>query len=156
MDKEKTIWRGSPSQVINFGAYILIIIVTAVIVVVSLLFLPLLLILLIVPLVMLIVNFLKIKSEIFEVTSQRLRKTTGIFSKQTEDIELYRVRDYKIIEPFFLRLFGLGTIELITIDKSSPHVIIPAVKDPKGLLDMIRENVEHAKSTKGVRELDVE
>lgn len=156
MDKERTIWTGSPSQVLNFSSYIIILIITAVIIVVSLIFLPLLLVLLIVPLVMFIISFLKIRSEVFEVTSQRLRKTTGIFSKQTEDIELYRVRDYKILQPFFLRLFGLGTVELITIDKSSPHVIIPAVKDPKGLLDMIRENVEHSKSTKGVRELDVE
>jgi uncharacterized membrane protein YdbT with pleckstrin-like domain len=156
METEKTVWTGSPSQVTNFGPFILILVIAVAIVVVSLMFLPLLLILLVVPLVMFIINFLKVKSEVFEVTTQRIRKTTGIFSKQTEDSELYRVRDYKILEPFFLRLFGLGTIELITIDKSSPHVIIPAVKNPKGLLDMIRENVEYAKSEKGVRELDVE
>ncbi|HEX2786747.1 MAG TPA: PH domain-containing protein [Ignavibacteria bacterium] len=156
MDKEKTLWTGSPSQVLNLGAFILILIIAAAVVVVSILFLPLLLILLIVPLVMLIINYLKVKSEVFEVTTQRLRKTTGIFSKQTEDLELYRVRDYKILQPFFLRLFGLGTIELITIDKSSPHVLIPAVKNPKELIDIIRENVEKMKTAKGVRELDVE
>ncbi len=156
MDKEQTVWTGSPSQVLNFGAFIFIIIIAAAIVVVSMLFLPILLVLLVVPLIMFILNFLKVKSEVFEITSQRLRKTTGIFSKQTEDLELYRVRDYKILQPFFLRLFGLGTIELITIDKSSPHVMIPAVKNTKELIDIIRENVEKMKTAKGVRELDVE
>jgi hypothetical protein len=50
MEKENTLWTGSPSQVLNFGPFILIIIIAAAIVVVSMLFLPLLLVLLVVPL----------------------------------------------------------------------------------------------------------
>ena len=43
-------------------------------------------------------------------TGESSRVTYGILNRQTEEIELYRVRDYKLTQPVRLRLFGLGNI----------------------------------------------
>ncbi len=78
-----------------------------------------------------------------------------MFSKETQALELYRVRDLDILQPFFLRLFGLGDIVLQTSDKSSPTFTFRAIPDPRALSDQIRTHVEACRVAKGTRELDL-
>ncbi|MBX9705992.1 MAG: PH domain-containing protein [Gammaproteobacteria bacterium] len=88
----------------------------------------------------------------YTLTSERLQTHTGVFSKQTNDLELYRVIDTRLEEPFLLRLFGLGNIVLITADSSSPALSIIAIKDASKLRNNIRNLVESRRDAKKVRE----
>ena len=53
-----------------------------------------------------------IKAVRYEITSERIKITTGYSPRQTNAMELYRVKDYTLKEPFFYRLFHLGNIYL--------------------------------------------
>ena len=82
-------------------------------------------------------------------------ESSGIFTRTTGEVELFRVKDMTFHEPFFLRIFGCGDIILDTSDKSSPIVVLHAIKDPRPLMETLRKNVIAMRTKKGVREVDM-
>jgi uncharacterized membrane protein YdbT with pleckstrin-like domain len=62
---------------------------------------------LIVPIFFALARYLQTKCKIFEVTTQRFKTTSGIFSKVTETLELYRVKDIEMRSRFFLEWLAL-------------------------------------------------
>lgn len=140
MPEEQIVWKGSPSQVTNLGAYILC----------------LLLFWLVVPIFIAGYLFWRTKTENYELTTERLRHSSGILSRSTEAMELYRIKDTTVLQPFFLRLFGLGNILLHTSDKTTPELLIPAVAQPQWLNDQLRNHIETQRQVKRVREVDFE
>jgi uncharacterized membrane protein YdbT with pleckstrin-like domain len=139
MSEEKPIWNGSPSQVINIPAFVVLG----------------LLVWLVVPIFLIIWRWLNTHMTKYELTTERFRTRSGVFDKKLEELELYRVRDYKLDEPFFLRIFSLGNITLQTSDLSNPVIVIRAIPNAEQLRDQIRNSVEACRMKKGVREVDV-
>jgi membrane protein YdbS with pleckstrin-like domain len=101
-------------------------------------------------------KYLVVKHQKFEVTSQRIMAHSGVLSKKTEELELYRVRDTKFDQPFFLRLFGLGNIVIISNDATTPISVIPAIKGARDLREQIRSLVEDRRDQKRVRVAEFE
>jgi uncharacterized membrane protein YdbT with pleckstrin-like domain len=137
---EETIWSGTSSQVKNLGLFIL-----------SGLFCWL-----IVPIFIALARYLQTKNKVYELTSERLKTTEGVFSKVTETLELYRVKDIEVRQPFFYRLLGVENIQINTSDLSSPVVLLEAIPKTIGLADKIRNQVEIIRTQKRVREIDIE
>jgi uncharacterized membrane protein YdbT with pleckstrin-like domain len=98
--------------------------------------------------------WLKVRCHRYTVTTERLKEEEGIFSKETHELELFRVKDISYLQPFSLRMFGCGNIVLITSDRTTPLVIINAIKDGRKVLDDLRYNVQIMREQKGVREID--
>lgn len=163
---EEIVWRGSPSQWKNGGHFALYAIVALIIICVVLLsthllpqtvpFNHLLLVLLILPAFAAAKRFLTTRSVVYELTNERLKTSEGIFSKVTDTLELYRVKDIETRQPFFLRMAGLEDVHLETSDASSPVVIVSAVPQTVAFADKTRNQVEAIRTQKGVREIDVE
>ena len=103
-----------------------------------------------------IIIYLKTRFTVYELTNQRIKLKTGILNQEIDECELYRVRDYKVVKPFFQRIFGLGKIELVTSDRSNSNINLNGIKDPEKLYNLIRDNVEKIRRKTGTRELDVE
>lgn len=133
---EDVIWSGTPSQVVNFKWFVLCV--------------------LILPIPVAIWKWIETRGQQYVLTTERLQTRTGVFSKRTDDLELYRVRDTVIVEPFWYRLFGAGNVVMETSDRTHPQFVIPAVKDPHGLMEHIRRQVELMRRQKRVREVDFE
>ncbi|MBI4662683.1 MAG: PH domain-containing protein [Verrucomicrobia bacterium] len=140
MMPEETVWKGNPSQITNLGLYLLCLLTCW----------------LIVPIFIALWKWIETKCFVYELTSERLKITRGVFSKRTDVLELYRVKDLVVERPFFLRLFSRGNVVLDTSDKSSPRVVIQAVPKPQALSDTIRNQVEVQRQAKHVREVDFE
>jgi len=137
---EKTIFKGSPSQLTNIPFYLVCLLLTPVIGLGILMFL---------------IRFLKTKFTKIEITEERIIEQTGILSRKTDETELYRVKDIRMDEPFFLRMFGLSNILIVTSDKSSPIISLFGVKNGDKLRKELRDLVETRRDKKGVRELDL-
>jgi uncharacterized membrane protein YdbT with pleckstrin-like domain len=161
---EQQIWRGGPSQIINAGKYALCLVLLV-------LFLaggwyagetwtdgrwPLWTGLALAGLVVVwgLWQWIKTASYSYELTSERLRTSLGVLSRQTHELELYRVQDSMIRQPLWQRLMGLGTIVLYTSDETSPQQELEAVSRPHDLRDQLRHYVEHARQRKRVRTID--
>ena len=137
---EQTVWRGTSSQWRNFGLFILCALFCW----------------LIVPIFIALARYLKTKNKIYELTTERLKITEGVFSKVTDTLELYRVKDLETRQPFLYRLVGIENIQVNTSDVSSPFILIEAISSTVALADKIRNQVEAIRAQKGVREIDVE
>jgi membrane protein YdbS with pleckstrin-like domain len=163
---EETVWRGSVSQWKNFGFFVLQVLLIAVIVILFVVvgrqssevsnFAPYILILLAVPIFIAGKRYLQTKCRVYELTSERIKMSEGVFSKVTDTLELYRVKDIETRQPFLYRLCGIENVQLNTSDTSSPFVPIEAIPHHVGLGDKIRNQVETIRQQKGVREIDVE
>lgn len=149
--QEQVVWEGSQSQVLNFGIFISMGIISAIIVVLALLFFPFAAVLVAVPLVYMLLKWIVVRNHRYKVTTERIFYTTGIFSKKTEAMELYRVRDVDMYEPFWQRMFKLGNVSLTTSDKTASNFLLKAVPNPANLMNEIRKNVEHRRDVKRVR-----
>jgi uncharacterized membrane protein YdbT with pleckstrin-like domain len=137
---EEMVWRGTSSQWKNFGVFILCALFCW----------------LIVPIFIALARYLQMKNKVYELTTERLKTTEGVFSKVTDTLELYRVKDLEKRQPFFYRLVGVENVALNTSDASSPFILIEAIPSSVGLADKIRNQVEGVRAQKGVREIDVE
>ena len=137
---EEIVWRGTSSQWKNFGVYLLCALFCW----------------LVVPIFIALARYLQTKNKIYELTTERLKITEGIFSKVTDTLELYRVKDLETRQPFLYRLVGVENVQLNTSDTSSPFIFIEAIPRAAGLGDKIRNQVEIIRQQKGVREIDVE
>ncbi len=133
---EQTIWRGSSSQLKNFWPFVSC--------------------LLVIPIPWALYRWLAVKTTTYQLTTERLIIERGILNKTTDTLELYRVRDLQVTQPFWIRLFGLENIHMITADTSTPVVILDCVPKDLGLPDQFRTQVEEARMRKRVRAVEVE
>jgi uncharacterized membrane protein YdbT with pleckstrin-like domain len=162
---EETVWRGTSSQAKNAGAFVLCGLCLCVLFLLFAFlwrnesardFSPYILSPAIVPIFIALSRFLQTKNKIYELTTERLKITEGVFNKVTDTLELYRVKDLETRQPFWERAYGVENVQINTADVSTPFVLIEAVPKKIGLGDKIRNAVENVRMQKGVRELDVE
>jgi uncharacterized membrane protein YdbT with pleckstrin-like domain len=163
--EEKTVWSGTSSQMLNLGVFLLCGFVFALLLVLLIKFWKELsgmgtiawvpaFVILFSPLAYALVRVILIKAVKYEISSERIKVTTGIFSKQTNALELYRVKDYTLKEPFFYRWFHLGNIMILTSDHSTPQLVMRAIPGARQLMDELRKHVEIRRDLKRVREVD--
>ncbi len=137
---EETIWRDPSSQIKNLGVFILCGLFCW----------------LIVPIFIALSRYLQTKNNVFELTSERVKITEGVFNKVTETLELYRVKDIEVRQPFFSRMLGVENIQVNTSDLSSPVILLEAIPKSVALADKMRNQVETVRMQKNVREIDIE
>lgn len=138
--EEELVWTGSPSQLVNTPVFV----VCA------------LLVWLIVPLFVAIWKWLVVRNIRYELTSERIRLREGVLNKRFDEVELYRVRDYRLDQPFYLRIFSLGHITIRTTDTSNPVIVLRAITNSENVLELVRRHVEECRARKNVRALDME
>ena len=158
MDEERTLWDGTPSQILNLPIFILCALIAGALIGGAYLFREqvgpgayAVAGAALIPLVIGFWKWLRTRTTKYHLTTERLQMTQGIFSRKTEDLELYRVKDYHVNEPFVMRLFGLADIILNTMDEPNSTVYLKAIPDGKGLRDQIRKHVELCRDRKRVR-----
>lgn len=154
---EAELWTGGPSQAIawDWYAFCILILIAALGLTFYLWSLwPLLGA--IVAAAMAVWKYMRISSLQYTLTTERLLTTTGVMTRRTEHIELYRIKDSSLIEPFWYRQMGVGNIVLITSDASTPRLELRAIAHSREAWDLIRKQVEIVRTKKGVREVDVE
>jgi len=96
-----------------------------------------------------------LRSTVFHLTNERLLTTSGILTKVTNTLELYRIRDLQVVQPLMLRLLGLQNIAIFTSDASTAEVPLRFVHASLNLPDRIRQCVEACRTKKNVRMMDV-
>lgn len=152
---EELLWKGSPSQVLNLGKYLVALLLAAGIAVAGMFpGLQLVWAALVLPLGWALWIFVETRSIRHELTTERIRLYQGIFNQKMDDVELYRVKDTSMERPFWYRMFGLSTLIIETSDRSQPRIEIKAVHDGDNLRETLRKQVEFWRDRKRVREVD--
>ena len=159
---EQELWRGHPSQLLNVDVYLfwVIVLIVALAVVLTLVesqkwSLILFGIVALVALINVAVAYVHLRAIEYVVTNQRVRVISGIFGKDIQEIELFRVKDTAANQSFFLRLFGLGRITILSGDERHPRIVLSGVPRAVELREKLRQEVMTLRQRFGVREVDV-
>lgn len=87
----------------------------------------------------------------YRLSGDRLFCETGFLNVKSDEVLLYRVRDLRLTMSLGQRIFGVGTVCVVSSDKSIPHLDLKNVKDPRTVKELIHKNVEAAKDKRRMR-----
>ena len=87
----------------------------------------------------------------YALTEDRLFHSIGFLNIRDDEILLYRVRDIDTSRNLWQRLFGVGTVVVMSSDKSMPNLVLKNIKDPVAVKELIHEQVEEMKLRRRVR-----
>ncbi len=83
-------------------------------------------------------TFLTIIGHRYRLTSQRLFIERGILSQTIDQTELIRVDDVRLHRSLADRLFGLGSVAILSTDATDREVVIPGIAEPERVAEAIR------------------
>lgn len=87
----------------------------------------------------------------YSLTEDRLFLSVGFFSVKDEEILLYRIRDISTTRTLWQKLFGVGTVTVVSSDKTMPTLEIKNIKDPLFFKELLHKQVEEMKIQRRVR-----
>lgn len=87
----------------------------------------------------------------YALSGDRLFLSVGFLSVRDEEVLLYRVRDISLRRSLWQRIFGVGTITVISSDKTTPQLALKNIKRPMDIKELLHENVEDAKLRRRMR-----
>ncbi|MBQ1170587.1 MAG: PH domain-containing protein [Oscillospiraceae bacterium] len=85
------------------------------------------------------------------LSEDRLFISEGFLNIRDDEILLYRVRDVDTRRSLWQRLFGVGTVTVISSDKTMPSLVLKNIKDPIFVKELIHRQVEEMKIRRRVR-----
>ena len=91
----------------------------------------------------------------YRLSDDRLFCEKGFLNIKQDEVLLYRVRDLQLNMSLGQRIFGVGTICVVSSDKSVPHMDLVNVKDPRYVKELIHRSVEEAKDQRRMRTMEV-
>jgi uncharacterized membrane protein YdbT with pleckstrin-like domain len=98
-------------------------------------------------------QFLYNRNTCYYLTKEVIRVRTGLFTLQTNQLELFRVKDYVIIQTFLMRMFNIMTVQLHTTDISNKVIHLAGIPY-SNIVDQIRNRVLEARTKNRIFELN--
>ncbi|MBO7252863.1 MAG: PH domain-containing protein [Oscillospiraceae bacterium] len=87
----------------------------------------------------------------YALSEDRLFTSVGFLNIKDDEVLLYRVRDIDTSRNLWQRLFGVGTVTVMSSDKSMPNLVLKNIKDPIAVKEMLHKQVEDMKIKRRVR-----
>ena len=87
----------------------------------------------------------------YSLSEDRLFTSVGFLNIKDDEILLYRVRDIDTSRSLWQRLFGVGTVTVMSSDKTMPTLVLKNIMDPIFVKELIHKQVEETKIKRRVR-----
>ena len=87
----------------------------------------------------------------YAMSEDRLFTSVGFLNIKDDEVLLYRVRDIDTSRSLWQRLFGVGTVTVMSSDKTMPSLVLKNIKDPGAVKEQIHRQVEEMKIRRRVR-----
>jgi uncharacterized membrane protein YdbT with pleckstrin-like domain len=84
----------------------------------------------------------------YRLHQDSLEVDSGLIARNIENLQLFRVRDLRLRQSVFARLFGVGDIVVTSTDQSTPHLTLRGVEDPRKVYETLRELVARSQATR--------
>ncbi|MCX7005177.1 MAG: PH domain-containing protein [bacterium] len=95
--------------------------------------------------------WIDLKSMQYRLTNQRLFVLKGLFSKETQELELFRIKDIAVQQSLLQRVLGYGQVTIVSSDDTTPVVTLRGIANPIGIKELVRENYKEARKALGLR-----
>ena len=87
----------------------------------------------------------------YQLSEDRLFVSVGFLNIKDDEVLLYRVRDIDTQRSLWQRIFGGGTVTVMSSDKTMPTLVLKNIKDPLMVKELIHNQVEEMKIQRRVR-----
>lgn len=87
----------------------------------------------------------------YALSEDRLFVSEGFLNIKDDEILLYRIRDIDTQRNLWQRIFGVGTVTVVSSDKTMPTLVLKNVKDPVFVKELLHKQVEEMKIKRRVR-----
>lgn len=87
----------------------------------------------------------------YSMSEDRLFLSTGLLTTHEDEVILYRVRDISVKITLFQRIFGVGTVTVISSDKTMPTLELKSIKRPREVKELLHRQVEEIKRQRRMR-----
>ncbi|MGD2095446.1 MAG: PH domain-containing protein [Phycisphaerales bacterium] len=108
----------------------------------------------IIVVLILLLKIIKLKMTYYEISADRIEWSRGILDRQVDNLDMFRVVDLKMRRSLLDCIFGIGTVGLITTDKSDPEFVFQKIRRPRELYDVIKKASLDADRQTGVVHLE--
>jgi uncharacterized membrane protein YdbT with pleckstrin-like domain len=90
----------------------------------------------------------------FVLTTQRIERREGLVTVRRTSLDLFRIEDFEVVEPFFLRMRGAGDLRIWSMDKDEPDLVMPAVPNVTEVYEKVRTLTRAERSRAQVRVIE--
>ena len=87
----------------------------------------------------------------YMLSEDRLFLSKGFLNVKDDEILLYRVRDIDTSRNLLQRMLGVGTVTVMSTDKTCPNLVMKNIKDPVAVKEILHKHVEEMKLRRQVR-----
>jgi membrane protein YdbS with pleckstrin-like domain len=87
----------------------------------------------------LLIKIIKLKMIYYEVSADRIEWERGIFDRRVDNLDMFRVIDLNMRRSVFDVIFGIGSVSLITTDKTDPEFVFEKIRRSRDLYDIIKK-----------------
>ncbi|HUU18969.1 MAG TPA: PH domain-containing protein [Sedimentisphaerales bacterium] len=102
----------------------------------------------------LVMKVVRLKMTRYEVSPDRIEWSRGILDRRVDNIDMFRVIDLKMRRSVIDCIFGIGTVGLITTDKTDPKFEFEKIHRSRELYDIIKKASLEADRRTGVVHLE--
>lgn len=81
----------------------------------------------------------------YELYEDKIFIAQGLFNFEEDEVLLYRILDVRYKKTMMNRIFGVGTITLLTADETHKTLILKNIKDSRRVRDTISTMVEETR-----------
>lgn len=96
-----------------------------------------------------------VKRHRYKITNYRIDYEFGLISTNIDTLELWHVNDIRMRQGPIDKIFGVGTIKIDADDRSTPHLELRSLHNPRPLYENLKQRVIAVKRQRGVIKMDI-
>lgn len=104
--------------------------------------------------IILFYKIIKLKCAHYRITNDRIEWSRGILERRIDNIDMFRIVDLRLYRSFLDSLLGIGTVVLITTDRTEPEFKFEKIHRPKQLYEIIKKASLNADAKRNVIHLE--
>jgi len=90
-------------------------------------------------LLMLLIKMAKLKATRYEVTTDRIEWSRGLLDRKVDNLDMFRIVDLKLRRSLLDCIVGVGSVTVMTTDKTDPEFTFEKIRNPRSLYDAIKK-----------------
>ena len=106
-------------------------------------------------LVVIIVPWVLIRATRYRISNYRIDFERGILTRKIDTLELWHVDDITFRQGLLDRMFNVGSIIVMSNDKTTPRLELHGVPRPREIFDNLKQRIIAVKRQRGVIKMDV-
>jgi hypothetical protein len=90
----------------------------------------------------------------YRITTERIETRQGVETVESRFVDLFRIEDFELREPFWLRMRGAGDLVIRSMDKDEPVATLAAIPGVRDVYEKLRKLTGEERFRKGVRTIE--